>query len=71
MYVLELIDLKGNVKWFKEYSSETHKDMLRVFTIIHTLVNNLKNNMGEELHGMEGFIIEPTDKLIVRHKKNV
>lgn len=48
MYVLELIDLKGNVKWFKEYSSETHKDMLRVFTIIHTLVNNLKNNMGEE-----------------------
>ena len=45
--------------------------MLRVFTITHTFVNNIKNNMGEELHGMEGFLIEGSDTIQIKHNDNV
>jgi len=42
--------------------------MLKVFTVIHTLVNNIKYSLGEELHGMEGFVIEESDVIEITHK---
>lgn len=71
MYTLELIGADGVVKWKRDYPSTSHKNMLRVFTIIHTFVNNIKNNMGEELHGMEGFLIEGSDTIQIKHNDNV
>ena len=69
MYALKLISEGGEVKWEREFSSSHHKDMLKVFTVIHTLVNNIKHSLGEELHGMEGFVIEESDKIEITHKK--
>ena len=71
MYVLKLISKEGEVKWEREYSSSHHKDMLRVFTVIHTLVNNIKHSLGEELHGMKGFVIEESDVIEIKHKSKL
>lgn len=68
MYILKLISKGGEVKWVREFPSSHHKDMLKVFTVIHTLVNNIKYSLGEELHGMEGFVIEESDVIEITHK---
>lgn len=68
-YTLTLIDKNGGIKWQREYPSKHHKDMLRVFTVIHTLTNNIKHSLGDELHGMEGFVIEESDTIEIKHNK--
>jgi len=68
MYTLKLTSEDGIVKWEREFPSSHHKDMLKVFTVIHTLVNNIKYSLGEELHGMEGFVIEESDVIEITHK---
>jgi len=69
MYTFKLISKDGKIKWEREFPSSHHKDMLKAFTVIHTLVNNIKHSLGEELHGMEGFVIEESDVIEISHKK--
>ena len=69
MYTLKLISKGGEIKWERKFPSSHHKDMLKAFTVIHTLVNNIKYSLGEELHGMEGFVIEESDVIEISHKK--
>lgn len=71
MYTLKLISKGGEVKWVKEFPSTHHKEMLKVFTVIHTLVNNIKHSLGEELHGMKGFVIEESDVIEIKHKSKL
>lgn len=69
MYTIRLIDKEGEIKYSLDLPSKTYHNMLRVNTVITTLSSNIKYVSGNELHGMEGFIIEGSDTIEITHKE--
>jgi hypothetical protein len=68
MYTIRLISEGGEVKYEIDLPSQTYHNMLRVNTVITTLTSNIKYVSGNELHGMEGFVIEGSDTIEITHK---
>ncbi len=69
MYTIRLISEGGEVKYEIDLPSQTYHNMLRVNTVITTLTSRIRYVSENELHGMEGFVIEGSDTVEITHKE--